>query len=94
MNRYRIILSLLMTAIISGTVSKIDFVGSTVSILTADQHQMSFFVPGNAIITRETHDIGLMDIKEGHPVTIKYDISSSGRNSADSIVDNNPTAME
>ena len=80
--------------LISGIVSKIDFVGNTISILTDAQHQMSFFVPGNAIITRDTHDIGLMDIKEGHPVTIQYDVSSPGKNIVDSIIDNESAVHE
>jgi hypothetical protein len=79
---------------ISGTVSDMDSVGNTISILTDDQHRMSFFVPGSAVITRDTHDIGLMDIKQGHPVTIQYDISSSGKDIVESIVDNNPAAHE
>jgi hypothetical protein len=82
------------TKIISGTVADMDSVGNTISILTDDQHRMSFFVPGNASITRDTHDIGLMDIKQGHPVTIQYDILSSGKDIVDSIVDNNPVAQE
>lgn len=112
MDKYKIILSFLLTAsmvtaaysqenpgnyqtrTISGTVADIDFVGNTISILTKDQHQMSFLVPGNAVITRDTHDIGLMDIKQGHPVTIQYDISSPGKDMVYSIVDNNPAALE
>jgi len=84
----------IQTKTVSGTVSNIDFVGNTISILTADQHQMSFIVPNNATITKDTHDIGLMDIKPGHPVTIQYDASSPAKNIADSISDNNPTAHE
>ena len=72
---------------VSGMVANIDFVGSTIAILTANQEQMSFYVPGNAVITRNTHDIGLMDIKEGHPVTIKYDASVPGKNVVESIID-------
>jgi len=79
---------------ISGTVANIDFVGNTISVLTADQHQVSLYVPGNAIITKDTHDIGLMDVKPGHPVIIQYDSSSPGRDIVDSIVDNNPEGHE
>lgn len=73
---------------VSGTVTKTDFVGNTITVLTNDQKQMAFFVPGNVIITQEAHDIGLMDIREGNPVTIQYDNSSTGQSIAVSIVDN------
>ena len=79
---------------VSGTVTGMDFVGNTISILTGDGHQMSFYVPGNAIITRDTHDIGLMDVKVSHPVTIRYDTTSAGKASVDSIIDNKPEAEE
>jgi hypothetical protein len=82
------------TKTVSGTVSKIDFVGNTISIQTSDARLMSFFVPDNAIIVRDTQNIGLMDIKAGHPVTIQYDISSPGKDIVDSIVDNKPAAYE
>jgi len=82
------------TKTVAGAVTSVDFVGNTISILTDGQHRMSFFVPGNSIITRDTHDIGLMDIKEGHPVTIQYDIMSPGKNTADSIIDNQPSSHE
>ena len=77
------------TNTISGTVTETDYVGGTINVQT-DQGQMAFFVPGNAIIFRNTHDIGLMDVKVSHPVTIKYDISSPGKNIVVSIVDNKP----
>jgi len=76
------------TMIISGTVTGTDYVGNTVSIMTDDQHPMSFFVPGNAIITRDTHDIGLMDLMISNPITIKYSRSTLGKDTAYSIVDN------
>jgi len=79
---------------ISGTVTTIDFVDNTISIRMDDQHQMSFAVANDASIVRDTHDIGLMDIKEGHPVTIQYDISSPGQEIAHSIVDNKPSAHD
>ncbi len=112
MRKYRIILSLLMSALmvtaaycqekpqskktntVSGTVTQTEFVGNTITILTADQQQMVFSVPGNAIITRGTNDIGLMDIKAGHPVTIQYEVSSPGKDIAVSIVDNKPVAHD
>jgi hypothetical protein len=82
------------TKTISGTVTDTNFVGSTITILTVDQQQMAFYVPENAIIAQGTKDIGLMDIKQGHSVTIQYDISSPGKNIVDSIADNNPMAEE
>ena len=112
MRKYRIILSLLMSALmvtaaycqekpqskktntVSGTVTQTEFVGNTITILTADQQQMVFSVLGNAIITRGTNDIGLMDIKAGHPVTVQYEVSSPGKDIAVSIVDNKPVAHD
>jgi len=82
------------TKTISGVVTKIDFVGNTISVLTDDQHQRSLYVAGNAIITSDTHDVGLMDIREGDPVTIQYDVSSPGKDMVDSIVDNKPSSHE
>ena len=76
------------TKTVSGTVTNMDYAGSTISIQTEDQHKLSFSVPGNAIIVQDSHDIGLMDIKGGHPVTIQYDVSSPGKNMVESIVDN------
>lgn len=77
------------TKTISGTVTETDYVGSTINVQT-DQGQMAFFVPGNAKVVRETQDIGLMDIKQGRPVTIQYYTSSPGKNVIVSIVDNKP----
>lgn len=87
------------TSTVTGVVQEIDTVGNTISILTGDplaggQQQMSFSVPGNTVIIRETQDIGLMDIKPGHPVTIQYDTSTPGKNTADNIVDNKPASHE
>ena len=79
---------------VSGVVTKTDFVGNTISIQTDDLHQMSFFVPGNVIITQNEQDIGLMDIKQNHPVIIQYDIASPGKNIVTSIVDNNSSTQE
>jgi len=105
MYKYKIILSLLMSAFIvtagycqkdlenhrtntiSGTVTEADFVGSTISVRT-DQGQRVFSVPNGVTIVRDTHDIALMDIKEGHPVTIQYYTSSPGKDTVVSIVDN------
>jgi len=75
--------------IISGTVIETDFVGSTINVRT-DQGQRVFSVPEGATIVRETHDIALMDIKAGHPVTIEYYTSSPGKDIVVSIVDNEP----
>ena len=80
------------TSTISGVVTGTDFVGSTINVQTIDQQQMTFYVPTGADIVRETRDIGLMDIKQGHPVTIQYYTSSPGKNIVLSIVDNKPTA--
>jgi hypothetical protein len=85
---------MIQTRTVSGTVDKIDFAGSTISIQTDDQHEISFSVPANAIITRDTRDIGLMDLAGGHPVTIQYDISSPGKNIAESIVDHKSASHE
>jgi len=79
---------------VSGTVINVDFVGNTIAIQSGDGRQMSFSVPGSTTIVQNTHNIGLMDIKPGHPVTIQYDVLSPGKNSVDSIVDNNPLAHE
>lgn len=112
MRKYKIIFSLIMSALIvtagycqgnlgnnqtitvSGTVTQTDFVGNTITILTADQQQMVFSVPGNVTITRGTNDIGLMDIKAGHSVTIQYQVSSPGKDIAVNIVDNKPVAHD
>lgn len=80
------------TKTISGTVTETDYVGSTINVQT-DEGQMAFFVPGDAKVVRETHDIGLMDIKQGRPVTIQYYTSSPGKNVVVSIVDNKPVVQ-
>ena len=77
---------------ISGTVVQSDFVGDTITVLTNMNQQMTFSVPGNAIIVREAKDIELMDIKVGSPVIVKYDISSPGKDIAVSIIDNKPVS--
>ena len=77
---------------ITGTVTKNDFAGDTISIITDDQRQMSFSVPSNSIITRDTKNVALMDIKNGHPVTIQYEVTSPGMNVVESINDNKPTS--
>ena len=82
------------TITVYGTVTQTDFVSNTITILTADQQQMVFSVPGNAIITRGTNDIGLMDIKAGHPVTVQYTILSPGKDIVVSVVDNKPVTHE
>ncbi|MBF0523179.1 MAG: hypothetical protein HQL24_09010 [Candidatus Omnitrophica bacterium] len=75
--------------IISGTVTKVDEVGNIINIKT-DQGELAFSVSDSAIIVRNTHDIELMDIKVGHPVTIQYSVYSPGKNIITSIVDNAP----
>jgi hypothetical protein len=79
------------TKTVSGQATGTDFVGNTISIMTTDQRPMTFYVPNGASITRETVDTGLMDIKQGHPVTIQYYTSSPGKDIVVSIVDNKPT---
>jgi hypothetical protein len=77
---------------VAGMATGTDFVGSTIDIMTTDQRQMTFYVPSGANMTRGTQDIGLMDIKQGHSVTIQYYTSSPGKDIVVSIVDNKPIA--
>jgi len=82
------------TKTISGTVMNTDFVGNTISILTEDQHHLSFSVPAKAIITQETHKIGLMDIGKSDSVTIQYYTLSSPQYTVVSILDNESIVNE
>jgi len=79
---------------ISGTVTGSDSVGNIISIRTQDQKQMVFSVPDKAIITQETHNIGLMDIRDASAVTIQYFITPSFQNTVVSIVDNSRMVNE
>ena len=78
----------------TGTVLNTDAVGNIISIRTDAQVQMSFTVPDKALITQETHNIGLMDIGEASLVTIQYYVSSSLKNIVVSIVDNESVVNE
>lgn len=73
---------------VSGALANIDFVGSTIIVKT-DSEQMAFSVPDDAMITRGTEKIGLVDLEENDPVTIRYYSSSSGQYAVASIADNN-----
>jgi hypothetical protein len=78
---------------ITGTVLSTDAVGNIISIRTDDQRQMAFVVPNKAIITQETHSIGLMDIGKSDSVTIQY-LASSSKNTVVNIVDNESVVNE
>lgn len=78
---------------ITGTVVSTDTVGNIISIRTEDQRQMAFSVPDKAIITQETHNIGLMDIGKSDSVKIQYYLSSS-KYFVVSIVDNESVVNE
>jgi len=79
---------------VSGTLTSMDAVGNVFSIRTGDQRQMAFFVPDKAIITQDTHNIGLMDIGEASAVTIQYYVSPAAKNTIVSIVDNESVVNE
>ena len=79
---------------ITGTVSGSDAVGNIISIKTADQKEMAFIVPDKAIISQETHNIGLMDIVKSDSVSIQYFVSSSAKNIVVNIVDNESVVNE
>jgi len=78
---------------ITGTVINNDAVGNIITIRTQGQQQMAFSVPDKAIITHQTKNIGLMDIRAADPVTIRYYVSSS-KNIVVSIADNNSVHNE
>jgi hypothetical protein len=116
MFKYRIILSLLLTAgtlspaycqvqagnhqikIVRGTATDIDAVGNVITIqpdpMQMGQTQMALYVPDKATITHETHDVGLLDIRKSDPVTIQYYVSSPGKYTVLSIVDNKPVGSD
>ena len=79
---------------ITGTVISTDSVGNNISIRTNSQQEMAFSLPDKAIITQETHNIGLMDIGKSDSVTIQYYVSSSLKNNVVNIVDNEPVVNE
>jgi hypothetical protein len=80
--------------IINGTVINVDAVGNVITIRTEDQKQMAFLVSDKASVTKETHDVGLMDIRKTDPVTMQYYTSSPGKNTVTSIIDNGTVASE
>ena len=79
---------------VAGTVTSTDAVGNIISIRTNDQKQMAFFVPDKAIITQETHNIGLMDIGKSDSVNIQYYPGPLSKNFVVSIVDNESVVNE
>jgi hypothetical protein len=79
---------------ITGTVINTDSVGNIISIKTEDQKEMAFSVPEKALITQETHNIGLMDIGESSAVSIQYYVSPLAKNVIISLVDNESVVNE
>ncbi|MBF0595716.1 MAG: hypothetical protein HQL22_12230 [Candidatus Omnitrophica bacterium] len=75
---------------IVGTVTTVDTVAGVINVQT-DNGPMAFSVSEKAQIVRDTHDIGLLDIKPGHPVTIQYETPSPGKSNVISLVDNMPS---
>ena len=71
----------------SGTITEIDAVGDVIKVKVGGE-EMAFSISDQAKIVRNAHDAGLLDIKEGHPVTIQYDGSSLGRNNIIRLVNN------
>jgi hypothetical protein len=75
------------TITITGTVTKIDAVGSIIEVQT-NEGQMAFSVPDDAIITEGTKKIGLMEIEQTDSVTIQYYSPSPGKFVVSSITYN------
>lgn len=73
---------------INGTLTNVDFVGSTIVVKTNNE-QITFSVPTDAIITRGMEKLGIEDLEETDSVTIQYYSPSTGQYSVVSIVDNN-----
>lgn len=71
---------------VNGTVTKIDSEGSAISVQT-DKWVMDFHIPVDAELLRGTHHMASIEIEQGDPVTIRYFISSSGKNDIISLVD-------
>jgi hypothetical protein len=76
--------------IISGTLAEVDFAGGTIIVKT-DSGQVEIAVPDDAMITGGTEKLGLADLEDNDPVTVRYYSSPSGQNVAAGIVDNNAT---
>jgi hypothetical protein len=74
-----------------GTVTQVDAVGNIINIRT-DSGDMSFIIPDQARKVRETKDIGLLEIGQGHPVIIEYTVIAPGKYKVVSLVDNQPTS--
>jgi hypothetical protein len=75
---------------ISGTLTNIDFVSSTI-VLKTDNEQMTLSVPDDAIITKGAEKLGIEGLGETDSVTVQYYSSAPGQYSVASIVDNNVT---
>jgi preprotein translocase subunit YajC len=73
---------------ISGTLSEVDFVGSTIVVDTGGE-QVELSVPDDVMITAGSEKLGLVDLGETDPVTVEYYSPSSDQHIAVSIVDNN-----
>ncbi len=78
---------------VSGTLTKVDFVGSAIVVKTGDE-QMALSVPDDATITKGTEKIGLEDLEDNDSVTIQYYSFSPGQYAVVNIVDNNVTDEE
>jgi hypothetical protein len=76
------------TQTIDGSVTQVDFVGSTVLVNTL-AGQLPFTVSDDTVIKRGTDKIGLEDIDVGDPVTIEFSSPSAGTYIAVAIIDNN-----
>jgi len=74
---------------ISGTISEIDFAGSTIVVEKAVNDQMTFSVPDDAVITAGTEVLGFDDLAESDPVVVQYYSPSPGKYVAVSIEDDN-----
>jgi|GEM_PF-2894629 len=83
-----------LVKMITGSVISTDAVGNIISIRTSDQKQMAFVVPDKAVITQDTHAIGLMDIRKSDSVNIQYYLGALSKNFVVSIVDNESTVNE
>lgn len=79
---------------ITGSVISTDAVGNIITIRTSDQKQMAFVVPDKAVITQETHTIGLMDIGKSDSVNIQYYFGAYSKNFVVSIVDTETVVNE
>ena len=64
---------------VSGTLTKVENSGNTITIRTVDQRNLIFTVPTNAVITHEMRRVKLMDLKKGDPVSVQYDTFSPNK---------------